>query len=112
MSNAGATDATDAGAASPTPDQTSVPAPIRALRERKAEALLGGGQRRIDQQHARGKLTARERVDLLLDEGTFEETDMLVMHRSSEFGLEKQRYPGDGVVTGWGRIDGRPVYVF
>ena len=89
-----------------------VSARIAALRRLKAEALLGGGQRRIDQQHARGKLTARERIDLLLDEGTFEETDMLVTHRSSDFGLDKQRYLGDGVVTGWGRIDGRPVYVF
>src|SRR6266542_1848047 len=89
-----------------------VPAPIRLLRERKAEALLGGGQRRIDQQHARGKLTARVRIELLLDPGSFEETDMLVTHRSTDFGLDKQRYLGDGVVTGWGRIDGRIVYVF
>ena len=89
-----------------------VPPKIAELRRLKAEARLGGGQRRIDQQHARGKLTARERIDLLLDEGTFEETDMLVMHRSSDFGLEKQRYPGDGVVTGWGKVEGRPVYVF
>ncbi|HET7769167.1 MAG TPA: carboxyl transferase domain-containing protein, partial [Chloroflexota bacterium] len=88
--------------------------PVRfgELRRLKAQALLGGGQRRIEQQHARGKLTARERLDLLLDPGTFEETDMLVTHRSSDFGLDKQRYLGDGVVTGWGRIDGRPVYVF
>src|SRR6059058_2020451 len=89
-----------------------VPEKALDLRRRKAEALLGGGQRRIDQQHARGKLTARERLDLLLDPGSFEETDMLVTHRSSDFGLEKQRYLGDGVVTGWGRIDGRLVYVF
>src|SRR5918911_1007480 len=88
------------------------PTAIQDLRRRKAEALLGGGQRRIDQQHARGKLTARERLELLLDEGSFEETDMLVTHRSTDFGLEKQRYLGDGVVTGWGRIDGRVVYVF
>ncbi|MGI8424202.1 MAG: acyl-CoA carboxylase subunit beta [Chloroflexota bacterium] len=85
---------------------------VAELRGVKQEALLGGGQRRIEQQHARGKLTARERLDLLLDEGTFEETDMLVTHRSSDFGLDKQRYLCDGVVTGWGRIDGRPVYVF
>jgi propionyl-CoA carboxylase beta chain len=88
------------------------PAKIRDLRKRKAEALLGGGKRRIAQQHARGKLTARERLDLLLDPGSFEETDMLVTHRSTDFGLDKQRYLGDGVVTGWGRIDGRLVYVF
>jgi acetyl-CoA carboxylase carboxyltransferase component len=92
--------------------ETQPPERIRDLRQRKAEALLGGGQRRIDQQHARGKLTARERLDLLLDAGTFEETDMLVTHRSTDFGLDRQRYLGDGVVTGWGRIDGRLVYVF
>ena len=91
---------------------SQVPERIRDLRQRKSEALLGGGQRRIDQQHARGKLTARERLDLLLDPGSFEETDMLVTHRSSDFGLDRQRYLGDGVVTGWGRIDGRLVYVF
>jgi len=92
--------------------QDAVTPKIEALRALKAEALLGGGQRRIDQQHARGKLTARERLDLLLDDGSFEETDMLVSNRSSDFGQDKQRYLGDGVVTGWGRIDGRPVYVF
>src|SRR4051794_38302866 len=91
---------------------SQVPAGIRDLRQRKSEALLGGGQRRIDQQHAAGKLTARERLDLLLDPGSFEETDMLVMHRSTDFGLDQQRYLGDGVVTGWGRVDGRTVYVF
>ncbi len=102
------------------PTDGHVPAPASAapadrildLRRRKAEALLGGGQRRIDQQHARGKLTARQRLDLLLDPESFEETDMLVTHRSTDFGLDRQRYLGDGVVTGWGRIDGRLVYVF
>src|SRR5438045_168166 len=89
-----------------------VPERIRSLRELKAQALLGGGQRRVDRQHAAGKLTARERLDLLLDPGSFEETDMLVMHRSTDFGLDQQRYLGDGVVTGWGRVDGRTVYVF
>src|SRR6476660_1299241 len=94
------------------PQKKDVPERIRALRDLKAQALLGGGQRRVDRQHARGKLTARERLDLLLDPGSFEETDMLVTHRSSDFGLDRQRYLGDGVVTGWGRIDGRLVYVF
>ncbi|MBI3970688.1 MAG: acyl-CoA carboxylase subunit beta [Chloroflexi bacterium] len=89
-----------------------VPDKIRELRERKAQARFGGGSKRIEQQHIRGKLTARERLDLLLDAGSFEETDMLVTHRATDFGLEAQRYLGDGVVTGWGRIDGRPVYVF
>ncbi len=82
---------------------------IEALRR---EAMLGGGQRRIDQQHTRGKLTARERVDLLLDPGSFQELDALVVHRATEFGLADERYLGDGVVTGWGRIDGRPVALF
>ena len=76
------------------------------------EALLGGGQKRIDSQHAKGKLTARERVDLLMDEGSFEEIGKLVKHRSKEFGLEKQQYLGDGVVTGYGTIHGRLTYVF
>lgn len=82
------------------------------LRELKDQAKLGGGQRRIEQQHARGKLTARERIELLLDPGSFEETDPLVTHRSTDFGLDQQRYPGDAVVTGYGRIEGRLVFVF
>ncbi len=85
---------------------------IKQLRELKAQALLGGGQKRIDAQHAKGKLTARERLDLLLDEGSFEEVDMLVRHRSTEFGLDKQRFLGDGVVTGYGTVEGRLVFVF
>ncbi len=82
------------------------------LDQKRAQALLGGGQDKIDAQHKKGKLTARERVDLLIDAGTFEEIGMLVEHRSREFGLEKQIFPGDGVVTGYGRIHGRLVYVF
>ncbi|MDP8923531.1 MAG: acyl-CoA carboxylase subunit beta [Chloroflexota bacterium] len=74
--------------------------------------MLGGGQRRIDQQHKRGKLTARERIDLLLDPGSFQELDALVVHRSTEFGLDREHYLGDGVVTGWGRVDGRPIALF
>lgn len=85
---------------------------VRQLRKLKQEALLGGGQARIDAQHKKGKLTARERIDLVLDEGSFEELDMLARHRSSAFGLEKDRPLGDGVVTGFGTIDGRLVYVF
>lgn len=85
---------------------------IEYLRKQKAEALLGGGQKRIEAQHAKGKLTARERIDLLLDKGSFQEVDMLVQHRSKDFGLDKQRYYGDGVVTGHGLIDGRLVFVF
>lgn len=82
------------------------------LRRRKEQAALGGGQRRIDAQHARGKFTARERLNLLLDSGSFDELDSLVIHRSSDFGVDQQRFPGDSVVTGSGRIEGRPVYVF
>ncbi|MBI4534948.1 MAG: methylmalonyl-CoA carboxyltransferase, partial [Ignavibacteriae bacterium] len=78
----------------------------------QAEALLGGGQQRIDEQHKKEKLTARERLNILLDEGSFHEMDMLVQHRSSDFGLEKQRYLGDGVVTGTGKVGGRTVCVF
>jgi propionyl-CoA carboxylase beta chain len=85
---------------------------FKKLKRKNAEALLGGGEERIAKQHAKGKLTARERLDLLLDEGTFEEIGKLVTHRSSEFGLEKQKYLGDGVVTGYGKINGRLVYVF
>ncbi len=82
------------------------------LRRRKAKAQEGGGAERIDQQHAKGKLTARERVDLLLDPGTFVETDLFVEHRASDFGMDKRRIAGDGVVTGYGQIDGRTVFVF
>jgi propionyl-CoA carboxylase beta subunit len=82
------------------------------LERRRAEARLGGGQARIDAQHKRGKLTARERIELLMDENSFEEFDMYVEHRCADFGMEKTKIPGDGVVTGWGTINGRVVYVF
>ncbi|KGJ17497.1 acyl-CoA carboxylase subunit beta [Paracoccus sanguinis] len=82
------------------------------LEQLRAEARLGGGQRRIDAQHARSKLTARERLDILLDEGSFEEFDMFVRHRSTDFGMQDERPYGDGVITGWGTINGRMVYVF
>jgi propionyl-CoA carboxylase beta chain len=82
------------------------------LSQKNTEALLGGGQKRIDAQHAKGKLTARERVALLVDEGSFEEIGKFVMHRTKDFGLDKEYYLGDGVVTGYGTIDGRLVYVF
>ncbi len=85
---------------------------IEQLEERRAEARLGGGQKRIEAQHGRGKLTARERIDLLLDDGSFEEFDMFVEHRCTDFGMESQKVPGDGVVTGWGTVNGRTVYVF
>ncbi|MFT4121705.1 acyl-CoA carboxylase subunit beta, partial [Bradyrhizobium sp.] len=85
---------------------------LDALEERRAGAKLGGGEKRIDAQHARGKLTARERIELLLDKGSFEEFDMFVEHRSTEFGMEKNKVPGDGVVTGWGTVNGRKTFVF
>src|SRR6201996_4711744 len=85
---------------------------LEELDRRRAQARAGCGERRIQAQHAKGKLTARERIALLLDENSFEEFDMFVEHRSHEFGMEDQRVPGDGVVTGWGEINGRVVYVF
>lgn len=85
---------------------------LQQLESRREEARLGGGQRRIDAQHAKGKLTARERVEVLLDEGSFEEFDMFKAHRCTEFGMQETTIPGDGVITGWGTINGRMVYVF
>ena len=105
-----------------TPERGGVPAAppipptaserVARLRQRRTDAMLGGGERRIKQQHAKGKLTARERIELLLDEDSFEEIDMFVTHRINDFGMGDQQVPGDGVVTGWGTIDGRLVYVF
>lgn len=86
--------------------------PISELKEKESQAYLGGGSKRIDAQHAKGKLTARERIQLLLDEGSFEEIGLLVTHRSSDFGLENEKYFGDGVVTGYGTVNGRLTYVF
>lgn len=85
---------------------------LNLLESKKSEALLGGGEKRIEAQHAKNKLTARERIHFLLDEGSFEEIGMLVTHRSTHFGLDKQKFLGDGVVTGYGTISGRLVYVF
>lgn len=82
------------------------------LEARREAARQGGGQRRIDAQHAKGKLTARERLQVLLDEGSFEEYDMFVQHRCTDFGMEDTKFAGDGVVTGWGTINGRPIFVF
>src|SRR5690606_20760303 len=84
----------------------------KLLKEKRNSALLGGGKSRIESQHKKGKLTARERLHFLLDEDTFEEIGMLVTHRSTDFGLEREKFPGDGVVTGYGEINGRLVYVF
>jgi len=85
---------------------------LETLRERSVQAEQGGGVARVEKQHEAGKMTARERIEFLLDEGSFEEFDKLVVHRSRDFGLDKQLYPGDGVVTGHGLIDGRNVFVF
>ncbi len=89
-----------------------MPGPIEALETRRAAARAGGGERRVAAQHAKGKLTARERLDILLDPGSFEETDMFVEHDCVDFGMADQVYPGDGVVTGSGTVNGRLVYVF
>jgi acetyl-CoA carboxylase carboxyltransferase component len=85
---------------------------IKELERRNTEADLGGGQKRIDQQHAKGKMTGRERIDYLLDKGSFQEIDKFVVHRCHDFGMEKRKIPGDGVVTGYGRINCRKVFVF
>lgn len=85
---------------------------LRELEERRASARMGGGEKRIAAQHAKGKLTARERIELLLDEGSFEEYDMFVAHRCIDFGMQESRPAGDGVVTGWGTVNGRMIYVF
>lgn len=85
---------------------------LAELEQRRETARLGGGQRRIDSQHSKGKLTARERIEALLDEGSFEEFDMFKQHRCTEFGMDEQHIPGDGVVTGWGTVNGRTIYVF
>ena len=85
---------------------------LELLEARRSESEQGGGAERLEAQHAKGKLSARERLDLLLDEGTFVEIDRFVTHRSHDFGLDKQLIYGDGVVTGHGRIHGRPVFIF
>ena len=85
---------------------------VQDLIDKRVQAKLGGGEKRIDSQHKKGKLTARERIDMLLDDGSFEEFDMFVTHRSTNFGLDKEKYMGDGVVTGHGTIDGRIVFIF
>jgi len=90
----------------------SVDPKIARLRELRQQAQLGGGQDRIESQHAKGRLTARERIQLLVDPGSFRELDTFVTHRSTGFGLEEKKYLGDSVVTGWGTIEGRPVYIF
>src|SRR5947207_10024716 len=85
---------------------------VDKLEARRAGARLGGGQARIDAQHKRGKLTARERMELLMDRDSFEELDMFVEHRSNDFGMEKSKIAGDGVVTGFGTVNGRTVFAF
>src|SRR5437016_14662871 len=85
---------------------------IEELEKRRELARLGGGEKRVAAQHSKGRLTARERVSVLLDPGSFEEYDMFVEHNASDFGMDKQKIPGDGVVTGSGTINGRLVYVF
>ncbi|MDH3685120.1 MAG: methylmalonyl-CoA carboxyltransferase, partial [Myxococcales bacterium] len=90
----------------------SLEAKIKKLEELNAQAELGGGTDRIERQHAAGRMTARERIELLLDPGTFVELDKFVVHRCNDFGMEKQKIPGDGVITGYGLVDGRQVFLF
>src|SRR2546429_6518365 len=85
---------------------------LQELKRREQLAEAGGGKQRRERQHKEGKMSARERIDFLLDEGTFEETDRFVTHRANEFGLSEQIYYGDGFITGYGRIEGRLVFVF
>lgn len=108
----GTANATSNGTAAPTPEPAPTENSFERLNRMRAESRLGGGQRRIQDQHKKGKLTARERLEVLLDEGSFVEIDAFVQHRSRDFGLEEQRYLGDGVVTGTGTINGRTVCVF
>src|SRR5262249_44232150 len=93
-------------------NQAMIEDKLKLLREKNAAAEAGGGAKRIERQHKEGKMTARERIEFLLDDGTFEEFDKLVTHRSHDFGMESQQFPGDGFVTGHGLIDGREVFVF
>ncbi|MGC4058444.1 MAG: carboxyl transferase domain-containing protein [Chitinophagaceae bacterium] len=86
--------------------------PLEILQQKQQQALKGGGEHRIESQHKKGKLTARERISLLMDEGSFEEIGMFVAHRSKDFGMETEVYLGDGVVTGFGTVNGRLTYVF
>src|SRR6201991_4831552 len=85
---------------------------IQRLEQRRAGARAGGGTARVEAQHKRGKLTARERLELLMDKDSFEEIDIFVEHRSAEFGMNEHKVPGDGVVTGWGTVNGRTVFAF
>ena len=96
--------------ATPTADSTA--ARLAHLDSLRAKAALGGGKKRVEQQHARNKLTARERLEVLVDPGSFQETDAFVTHQATEFGLHERKILGDSVVTGYGRIDGRTVCVF
>src|SRR5215204_7229908 len=92
--------------------ETRVMNKLALLKERSRQAEEGGGATRVDKQKSSGKMTARERIEFFLDDGTFQEFDKFVVHRSTDFGLEDQKFPGDGVITGFGLIDGRQVFVF
>src|SRR3990170_4020025 len=85
---------------------------LEHLRQLREQAMAGGGEERIETHHARGHLTARERLELLLDKGSFRETDMFVSHRTTDFGLDQRKVLSDSVITGWGTVDGRLVYVY
>ena len=92
--------------------ETKAISKLDLLKQKSSAAEEGGGSDRLEKQRALGKMTARERIDFFLDEGSFEEFDKFVVHRSSDFGLDEQKFPGDGVVTGHGLVDGREVFVF
>lgn len=94
------------------PEQSSADNHLSILRDMRDKALQGGGQKRIEAQHAKGKMTARERLSILLDEGSFQELGALATHNLSDFGMADKRYPGDGVITGFGKINGRRVAVY
>src|SRR3954453_12337274 len=98
--------------AAPMPNSSTPPAHMQRLDDLNAKALLGGGADRIKKQHESGKLSARERIDLLLDAGSFVEMDPFVTHRCTDFGMEEQKFLGDGVITGYGLVDGRKIFVF
>ncbi len=104
--------AVEVGVGNPEEERMAADPRVDRLQEMREQARLGGGQARLDRQHAKGKLSARERIEGLLDPGTFRELDMFAAHRTVGFGMEEQQYLSDSVVTGWGKVDGRLVYLF
>ena len=112
MSQEETEDTSETDSAAPESDGTGEETPLEALRRRREESRVGGGEARIERQHDRGKMTAHERVEYLLDDGTFTEIDAFVEHRATSFGMDEKEFPGDAVVTGYGDVNGRTVFVF